>query len=48
LADQHDNSTADEEHRLRAAIMAAPHDAGLHTRLGQILFERGDFAGAAR
>ena len=32
---------------MRAAIIAAPHDAGLHTRLGQLLFERGDFAGAA-
>ncbi len=47
MADRHDTSTADDEHRLRAAIRTAPHDPGLHARLGQLLFENGDFAGAA-
>ena len=47
LANQHDNRPADEEYRLRAAIGAAPRDPGLQARLGQLLFESGDFAGAA-
>jgi tetratricopeptide (TPR) repeat protein len=45
LANQHDG--ADDEHGLRQAIMAAPDNAILHVRLGHLLFEKGDFAGAA-
>ena len=44
---QHDGSAADDEHWLREAIMAAPDNATLHVRLGHLLFEKGDPAGAA-
>jgi len=47
LANQHDGSAADDEHWLREAIMAAPDNAALHVRLGHLLFEKGDMAGAA-
>jgi len=45
LANQHDGT--DDEHGLREAIMAVPYDASLHVRLGHLLFEKGDSAGAA-
>jgi tetratricopeptide (TPR) repeat protein len=47
LADQHGNSTSDDEHSLREAIKAAPRDGTLHVRLGHLLFGNGDLAGAA-
>ena len=47
MANQHDHSMSDDEHWLRQAIIAAPHDASLHVRLGHLLFEKGDPAGAA-
>ncbi len=37
----------DDAGRLHDAIAAAPHDASLHARLGHVLFEQGDLAGAA-
>jgi tetratricopeptide (TPR) repeat protein len=47
LANQHDIPAADDEHGLRVAIMAAPHDPSLQIRLGHLLFERGNLGGAA-
>jgi Flp pilus assembly protein TadD len=44
LANQHDG---DDEHWLREAISATPHDPALHVRLGHLLFEKGDSKGAA-
>lgn len=45
MANRHDGN--EDERRLREAIAAAPLDPGLHVRLGHILFEKDDPAGAA-
>lgn len=47
MTNRHDGSAGEDEQALRAAIMAAPHDPAPHVRLGHLLFERGDAAGAA-
>lgn len=47
MANQDDNSTTDDEHWPHTAIVGAPRDATLHIQLGHLLFEKGDFAGAA-
>jgi Flp pilus assembly protein TadD len=47
LSSQHDVSAAGDERALRAAIVSAPHDPTLYVRLGHLLFEKGDPAGAA-
>jgi tetratricopeptide (TPR) repeat protein len=43
---QRDGSAGDDERWLRGAIVSAPHDPALHVRLGHLLFEKGDPAGA--